>query len=279
MATIQERILTKEAQEKTFTDRLTEKREQAQRFNVEAQSRFAGALDPSQEGPLVDPAAAFRSLQSFQTGAAGFLEPSEAALTTTSSALDALVREQAQVEATKAQAAEGPKAPTIGELLAADKAGMTIERDVDNNLILVSKAAEDQGSEKVLKIITELEQLNTEAITGKLRKGVGFLGFGIDEANQAQGLLNQLVAELQLDAAGRLKGQGTLTDSERKLLKDSIGAFNIDDDGRVRVTDKVFRIELKKLKDKFGGEAEGPAGITEADLTFNPVNLLDEIGF
>lgn len=100
---------------------------------------------------------------------------------------------------------------------------------------------------KSLGIVNELVGLNTKGITGGMRNAWS------GESRKAEGLLKQLMSELQLEEAKRMKGQGTMTDAEREILRDSIGAFNLDEAGRSRLFDKDFRNELFALKEKLGG--------------------------
>jgi len=103
------------------------------------------------------------------------------------------------------------------------------------------------SKDKSIQIIDDLMKLNTGGITGKASWA------WTDEARKAEGLLKQLSSELQIEEAKRMKGQGTMTDAERDILKDSIAAFNLDDKGRSRLNDADFRDTVRNLRETLGG--------------------------
>ena len=106
---------------------------------------------------------------------------------------------------------------------------------------------QSQSSQKAIGLVDDLLSKNTRGITGRVRMAVS------DEARAAQGLLDQLVAELQLEEARRMKGQGAMSDAERDILRNAIGALNLTKSGRSRLSDDQFRAELMRIKEGLGG--------------------------
>ena len=101
------------------------------------------------------------------------------------------------------------------------------------------------SKQKALGIAQELQKLNTSGIT-----------FVVPESRRAESLLAQLSAELQLEEAKRLKGQGSLTDAERAILRDAVASFSIDpkNTGRSRLYDTQFRKVLDDMVNKLASE-------------------------
>jgi hypothetical protein len=106
---------------------------------------------------------------------------------------------------------------------------------------------QSQSSQKAIGLVDDLLKKVTRGITGRVRMAVS------DEARAAQGLLDQLVAELQLEEARRMKGQGAMSDAERDILRNAIGALNLTKSGRSRLSDDQFRAELMRIKEGLGG--------------------------
>ena len=96
--------------------------------------------------------------------------------------------------------------------------------------------------QKALDLVDQLLNANTEGLTGRMRFGWS------DESRNTEGILKQLSAELQLEEARRMKGQGQMSDSERQILKDAIASFNLDANGRPRVTNERFQQILREMK-------------------------------
>ena len=106
---------------------------------------------------------------------------------------------------------------------------------------------QSQSSQKAIGLVDDLLSKNTEGITGRIRLASSF------ESKAAGALLDQLVAELQLEEARRMKGQGAMSDAERKILSDAVGALNLTKSGRSRLSDDQFRAELMRIKEGLGG--------------------------
>lgn len=106
---------------------------------------------------------------------------------------------------------------------------------------------------KVKGIIEQLSGANTKGITGLVRWGI------TDDARSAAGLVKQLSSELQIEEAKRLKGQGSMSDSERAILANSISAMNPDKNGLPQVSDARFKDILDQIYQQFGGASSKPS--------------------
>lgn len=117
----------------------------------------------------------------------------------------------------------------------------------------LSDSSSAQGSEnsaaKVRNIVEKLSKMNTKGITGLMRYQWS------DEARNAGGLLKQLTSELQLEEAKRMKGQGTMTESERAILANSVAALNPDANGLPQISNERFQDILSELYEQFGGSS------------------------
>lgn len=113
------------------------------------------------------------------------------------------------------------------------------------------KAYRDQlpGSEIKKNILQDVEDLlaaDTSGIAGVVR--YGFVPG--TEANRQQIIMDRLKSSLALDNVKLLKGQGAVSDAERKLLEDA--------SSRLKQTQKNadFRKELLKLKEGLSGKSD-----------------------
>jgi len=122
-----------------------------------------------------------------------------------------------------------------------------------------------QSAKKAIGIIDELEKLNTGGITGKARWA------WTDKARKAEGKLKQLNSELQIEESKRLKGQGSMSDAERAILANAVSSFNLDENGRSRLSDKDFKAELAKLKTGLSGQG------STTSTAYDENKLLDEV--
>lgn len=108
----------------------------------------------------------------------------------------------------------------------------------------------EKSASKVRGIIEALKPMNTKGITGLMRFGWS------DESRNAAGLLKQLSSELQLEEAKRMKGQGTMTESERAILANSVASLNLDKNGLPQVSDQRFKQIMDELYSQFGGTSQ-----------------------
>jgi len=117
-------------------------------------------------------------------------------------------------------------------------------------------STDNTSANKVRNIIEQLAGANTKGVTGLVRLGLS------DDARSAAGLVKQLSSELQIEEAKRLKGQGSMSDSERAILANSISAMNPDSNGLPQVSDTRFKEILDQLYTQFGG-----SGSVKPDIT------------
>lgn len=85
---------------------------------------------------------------------------------------------------------------------------------------------------------------NTKNITGAMAFSGGLDPWSRMDANAQKSLINQISGQLQLASAGKLKGQGTITDNERAILKDSLLALSQRDNGTYSISDDELRRRL-----------------------------------
>lgn len=94
-----------------------------------------------------------------------------------------------------------------------------------------------QKAAGVIEQIMRAPERGIKGITGRVRFGTS------DPARSVEGLVNQLSAELQLEEARRMKGQGQMSDAERAILADSVAALNLDKNGKPKVSaDRFYQI-------------------------------------
>lgn len=120
----------------------------------------------------------------------------------------------------------------------------------------VSTSSADSKN-KVLGIVGQLKNMDLAGVTGRARFALR------DRDIEAEALLKQMSAELQLEEAKRLKGQGTLTDAERQILRDAIGSFNFDEKGRSKLSEPAFKQKLAELETRFGGGTISAAPVVQ----------------
>lgn len=107
---------------------------------------------------------------------------------------------------------------------------------------------DNESANKVKSIIEQVNKMNLKGVTGLFRPGLS------DESRSAAGLIKQLSSELQLEEAKRMKGQGTMTESERAILANSISAMNPDKNGLPQVSEDRFKEILNQMYQEFGGQ-------------------------
>jgi len=228
-----------------------------QDFAPEAQKNIASARDLSQRVAGEAPSAVLRSAQDIGTGFLTAARESAqeasnknvldifAQLLTVQDKADEQKLAEEQLRMKKEEAArEAAKF--------AAETGIEVEIDPvtgETTTKETGTAIDREGMESV-QLIDDLLASDTDPITGNLRLALG------TKAQAAEGKLKQLVSKLQLKDIDKLKGQGTITDAERAILKDSLTALNIDKNGRSSLSDEDFRTELNKIKSALTGGAE-----------------------
>lgn len=89
---------------------------------------------------------------------------------------------------------------------------------------------------------------NTDNLTGVLRAQGGWNPWANLDAKSTSSLINQVSSQLQLAAAGKLKGQGQITENERAILRDAVLALNPDGKGGYALSDDELRRRLKEAQ-------------------------------
>lgn len=89
---------------------------------------------------------------------------------------------------------------------------------------------------------------NTDNLTGVLRAQGGWNPWANLDAKGTSSLINQVSNQLQLAAAGKLKGQGQITENERAILRDAVLALNPDGNGGYALSDDELRRRLKEAQ-------------------------------
>jgi hypothetical protein len=90
---------------------------------------------------------------------------------------------------------------------------------------------------------------NTDSLTGVLRAQGGWNPWAKLDATATSSLINQVSNQLQLAAAGKLKGQGQITENERAILRDATLALAPDGKGGFAITDTELRNRLRQAQE------------------------------
>jgi hypothetical protein len=276
LGTIQGRRQELQQREKTFTDRLSERRAQFEQANQVAGDRFSGAL--SADVP-VRPADVFGAFQSFQRAGREYVEPLETQLSGVSQELTGLTEKEAGLQS--GIAGDQIKSLTdIASLLEKTKQ----EPESLSDLLTLRKAMVDQkldttkideklksigvniGEEKpkskeeleVARLAQEIIDADTKPITGNLHLG-GVPLFNRTSVNTTKAKIEQLKGKLALAMRERLRGQGTITDKETEMIEKSVAALG------TAQSDEAFQAELERIRDDFGGTSTTEGSLDDLD--------------
>lgn len=137
------------------------------------------------------------------------------------------------------------------------EAGLDVS-DIDKQLGLDKKIGEDEVVG--VSLIDDILGLKTGGVSGIMRGKLSTTGiFSPYQTAEAKTKLKQLSAILQLASAGKLKGQGAVSENERKILREAVSSLGIDDKGETELSDKKLRSELKKLQEALAKKSNDPA--------------------
>lgn len=282
MDPLTEQILRLKNQQKTFSNRLEERRSQYEEANKVASERFTGALGKSN----IQPSEVFGALNTFQRAGQSILEP-------TSNDLANI--EQMLLSAEKERYSRQPSAETISQKdlidlqIKAKKEGLDLVPDETGQLRVVSKQVDGafdpineanliKSKYKTLEDIkdpaqkqqvqqelqkqdkVQADQLKNQAVTlakellGMNIKGIsGFyqLGKFVPGSASADALakLEQLKSVTSLDNIKYLRGTGAITDKEQEMLQNALGLST-------RQSEKQFKKALEGIAGMSGGESE-----------------------
>lgn len=159
---------------------------------------------------------------------------------------------------------------SIKELLGVRKSLVEAGLDtsaIDSQLGSLGQAAPKTTSEAqgVVDVIDSILGSDTDPITGDLRLG-GIPLLNRTDVEKTKGNIERLKSMLTVEERGKLKGQGTITDTETKLLADAVANLN------PKMSDEDFRVELNRIKSvflnkpgvasQFGSNEQGVVGAT-----------------
>jgi len=270
-----------------YSDYLKQKR-QVQGVRDIASERFAGSFGPQGEsGAIVNPADIFSSFGTFNNAV-----PNSAEQLATESSILQQIAALAQ-----AQQPEAVKPPTVAEQIAARKAGGTIEidpqtnqlkfvpgtgeqaitpeteaellklreqrlsagldvSDIDKQLGLTEKIGEDevQGVQLIDKILSSSDY-DLAGSSGRIKAGKLF-NWG--DTAKLRNELNQLNGILQLASAGKLKGQGQISEGERAILANAVSALGLSEKGVTDLSIGEMKTKLEEMRTALAKKSNDP---------------------
>lgn len=220
----------------TYTDYLKDKRNLAKARST-ASERFAGSFGPQGEsGAVVNPADIFRSYQTFQTAVPSVPEQ--------------LAYETDLMKQITELGSQGDGLEEVERLLGIRK--QLEENDLDTSVVdaqlgSLGKPSNKSGEDEVrgVNAIDRILGQSTQSSTGLLKFGI----FNPYETAQVRTDIKQLQGLLELAEAGKLKGQGTITENERKILRNAVSYLGIDmEKGTTDLKDSTFRTRLGEFR-------------------------------
>ncbi len=116
---------------------------------------------------------------------------------------------------------------------------------------MVTSAESQQQMNEVLDTSNLIQRVlgsSTDSLTGIMRNQGGLNPWANLDARSTSSLINQVSNQLQLAAAGKLKGQGQITENERAILRDAVLALNPDEKGGYALSDDELRRRLKEAQ-------------------------------
>lgn len=127
----------------------------------------------------------------------------------------------------------------------------------ENNISANSKEEEmGEDAKMAVSLIDDILGRGLSPVTGMMSVRAGIHG---TQASYTAGKIKQLESLLQLAQAGKLKGQGSMSDAERKILADAASSLRIGERGASSLGKRDFKTELNKIRAVLMGE--------QADIT------------
>jgi hypothetical protein len=121
-----------------------------------------------------------------------------------------------------------------------------------------------QRGDTISLIDDVLNSGKTKPLTGNIRfQGIPLIN-RMDVAD-TKAKLNQIKSQLELANAAAMKGQGAMSDAERKILSDAALALNPDNRGTYRVSDEQLRQTLEQAKNILARQGAAQTGATQVD--------------
>lgn len=128
------------------------------------------------------------------------------------------------------------KAQATQEVSAQDPGKIRAEREATQKETLILNEAQDN-----LSLAKRLSNIDLDIVFGRGESLIPLVA----RSQEGQNLiadLDRLSGQLELAAAGKLKGQGTITDSERKTLRESVSAIRNRDISPEKAKSELIRI-------------------------------------
>lgn len=269
-------------EEKTLTQKLQEKRANYDQANQVFGDRASAALKLG--GQAINPADVFSQFSSFQRAGQEYVSPLETQLATLRN--QQMQDRQLQLQEAQAGLQFNPETGLLestgtsdpfadlspSELLklredAKSQGGDTtkIDEKLSGYGIDMAQADADaqESKQELIDLVEELKDLNTSGISGfwKLRSKISGT-----KAQKAKAKFEQLISKLSLENRQMLKGTGTISDFEAKMLEKAATSLN------TSLSDKDFKAGIEELYNSL-------TGTTALDGTFDADKILDEAGF
>jgi len=127
---------------------------------------------------------------------------------------------------------------------------------------LAVKQNEVDEANNAVRTINEILSSDTNPLTGDIRTG-GMPGMNRSDVQTTKAKVENIKSLLQLAAAGKLKGQGAMSDKEREMLAKAATSLDY------KMTDEAFRSELGRIQRMFqqiagtSGEQQDPYATNE----------------
>jgi len=161
-----------------------------------------------------------------------------------------LISELADYEKANKPEVEDPL-DKLTKTLQAKKLAKELGLDIDFETGEV-KSTETEISPEKKQIIADIDEVlgrDTKSITGLLRMGGVLPGA---EGVTTKAKVEQIKSKLSLEQREKLKGTGTISDFEAKMLGDAVAALNY------KMSDEDFKAELYKIRGILSGEQAEP---------------------
>lgn len=147
------------------------------------------------------------------------------------------------------------KGVKVDDLLATRKAlvdqGLdtsAVDQQLTTKGIDINQTTKSKATQEIVEIIDKLLSADTKPMTGTLQIGAMIPG---TKTQNTLNEFNKLKAKLSLDNVKSLKGQGAISNEERRLLENASSSI-----GR-NTSDTDFKQQLQELRDGLVGEVSG----------------------
>lgn len=253
-ALLLERLTQSQQNEKTFSDRLRERRQFVQGQENTAAPIFERLLEAPGGEARVASTDIINPLRGFTTENSRMIQSAEDDLTRAGASTDSLLSTLISLSESEKDRALKEKELSAGSGLAdllemrkklSEQGLSTAAIDEQLGSMGISKGSEKSETTKsIVSLVDQLLERKTGPITGLLQIESMIPG---SNAQRTVNLHDQLKGILSLENRQLLKGSGAISDFEFKVLEKAASAL-----GR-NLSDSDYRAELKKLKTELGG--------------------------